>query len=139
LNVGLEQSTISEPTYTSGTSFEAHVEIPSADTFTQPSDIQSPTSTVQTANYIPDVEGGSQTLMDSEQVVQYVEESPQLLAELEQMRDQRIEAISILNHFMKEICDHLRSHAQKSLAEQLEQELRTYLISPDIVSICFWY
>lgn len=134
LNVGLDQSTISEPVYVSGTSFEAHVEIPSADTFIQPSDIQSPTSTVMTANYIPGVESGSQTLVENEQLMQHVEQSPQLLAELEQMRDQRTEAIAILNHFMQEICEHLRSHTQQSLADQLEQELRTYLISPDLVS-----
>ncbi|KAI6184656.1 hypothetical protein M3Y97_00619600 [Aphelenchoides bicaudatus] len=132
LNVGLEQSTISEPAYASGTSFEAHVEIPPADTLVQPSDIQSPTSTVQTVNYIPDVESGSQTLIENEQSVQNVEEDSQLLAELEQMKDQRTESIAILNHFMQEICEHLRRHFQKPLADQLEQELRTYLISPDL-------
>lgn len=138
LNVGFQESTVSEPIFTSGTfSFEpheSHIEAPppaeespvhhSRDFF------QSPTSTVQTVNYIPDIESGSQNLIEADQPMQKTIQ--QAVRDLEQIHGQHFEAMTILNRFMGEIVDHLRAHNQKVLADQLERELRTYQISPDV-------
>jgi hypothetical protein len=52
--------------------------------------------------------------------------------ELEHMSAQRTETIAMLNQLMQKICGYLNEHDQRSLAEQLENELRTYQLSPDL-------
>lgn len=107
LDVGLEDSTVSETNMPSTSYVETEL----------PAKLSH--STIQTVNYVPDEAQN--------------DEIYHISLELDQLRAQRSETISILNNFMGEICAHLRCHSQKTLANQMENDLRTYQMSPDMV------
>lgn len=96
LDVGLEDSTMSEANVQSNSYIEPKIDIPDEFAVLQPP--ASSHSTIQTVNFIPDIEAGSGTLLNDDT------EHRELPVELERMKDQRTEAIAILNHFMQEAC-----------------------------------